>query len=208
MHRPTRLVISLSCLAFAASPALVVAEAGAKGTSRAKSVKLPPRPGCSAKWNKTKERLRDIDRDGLPNIVDPDLDGDGKSNGADKNVDGERLANGRDKEIDADAIPNQFDRDIDSDRRINGQDRDMDGDGIPNSRDRDMDADGIANTKDRDRDADCKADGRRTNTGPNGDGAGGDDGNDTLGTGDCETQGRDEAADERNEDADATADTP
>ncbi len=209
MHRLTRLVLSLSCLALAASPALIVAEAGAKGKPRAYSGKLPPRPGCSYKWNRTKERLRDVDRDGLPNIVDPDIDGDRKANGTDMNIDGDRLANTRDKEIDADAIPNQFDRDIDSDRRINGQDRDMDGDGIPNIRDRDMDADGIANAKDRDKDADCKADGRGTYTGPNGDGnagGSGDDGDDTPGTGDCETPDRNEALNEQNEDADTTAD--
>ena len=182
MHRLPRFLLSLSCLAFAAIPVLVVTEAGAKGRPKANGVRLPPRPGCSSDsdWSKKKELVRDIDRDGVPNIVDPDIDGDRKPNGADRNVDGDKLANRRDTEIDADAmIPNKFDRDIDSDRRGNARDRDMDGDGV-------------ANTKDRDMNADCKVDGPGTDAGGDG-GDGGDGGGDTPTAGDCDTQDGDGA---------------
>ena len=136
--RTKRLLTLFACLAVGAGTAALPVDAGAKAKPRTKSVKLPAKPGCTSKWSKKNQRIRDVDKDRVPNIVDTDIDGDRKANGADKNLDGDKKANNADIEMDADAIPNALDRDIDSDRRGNGVDPDMDADGIKNTSDRDL----------------------------------------------------------------------
>ncbi len=152
-----RLLALFACLFVCAGAAPHPFAASATAKPRTKSAKPPATSGCTSKASKKNQRSRDVDKDGLPNLVDPDIDGDRKANGADKDLDGDKLPNPRDAEMDADAIPNALDRDIDSDRRGNLQDPDMDADGAKNTRDRDMDGDGIANKVDLDIDADCLA---------------------------------------------------
>lgn len=149
-----RRLLSLSFLVALASllPSAVVSDAYAG--ERAKLARFKPL-GCTAKWNKKNQRIRDADRDGRPNIVDPDIDGDGRANGRDADIDGDGIPNRRDLDVDADGIPNRVDRDIDSDRRANPRDRDMDGDGRRNARDRDMDGDALPNGVDPEIDGDC-----------------------------------------------------
>ncbi len=104
-------------------------------------------------------RGRDLDRDGIPNVVDPDIDNDGIPNGSDANVDGGVALSGplRGRYI-GDRLPNNHpaEHDIDDDGLDDhsAAEHDIDGDGIPNSIDDDIDGDGIPNATDTDDDSD------------------------------------------------------
>ncbi len=82
-----------------------------------------------------KDRHRDTDRDGVPNIIDRDVDGDGIPNRRDRDVDGDGTPNTRDADIDGDGIPNRRDADLDGDCMTNGRDLDSDGDRRRDERD-------------------------------------------------------------------------
>ncbi len=129
-------------------------------------------PGCVGHDNGTNApsgqiTLFDVDKDGVPNIIDndidndkilntadTDIDGDGKINTQDDDIDGDGVININDNDIDGDGIPNNQDADIDGDGKINTQDDDIDGDGVININDNDIDGDGIPNNQDADIDGD------------------------------------------------------
>lgn len=119
---------------------------------------------------------RDMDRDGISNLVDLDVDGDGISNGKDANVDGgicrsgrfkgkfvgDRFPNGsnREKDIDGDGLADDSDqeKDIDGDGLLDdsGLERDIDGDGKLDDSDleKDIDGDGLADDSAEEKDMD------------------------------------------------------
>jgi len=115
--------------------------------------------------------LADLDRDGIPNGIDPDIDNDGVINGRDRNIDGgtarsgplrgkyvgDRLANNHTAELDMDAdglTDNAVkEHDIDGDGMIDAdrtREFDIDGDGVANGLDADVDGDGLNNNVDSD----------------------------------------------------------
>jgi hypothetical protein len=110
--------------------------------------------------------VNDLDRDGIPNISDPDMDNDGVRNGADLNIDGglaktgplkgqyigDRIANDNAAELDMDADGLLDDAanesDIDGDRLADNSklELDIDADGRPDTatNESDIDGDGLA----------------------------------------------------------------
>lgn len=106
--------------------------------------------------------LRDLDRDGIPNISDLDVDNDGILNGADRNIDGgiaksgplrgrfigDKLPNNSPKELDMDsdglADGSVNEKDIDGDRHLDSslRETDIDGDGLGDSSLTESDIDG------------------------------------------------------------------
>lgn len=113
----------------------------------------------SSSQSSQSSRGRDLDRDGIPNIVDADVDNDGIPNGDDRNVDGGVPTSGplRGRYI-GDRLPNNHpaERDIDDDGLADdaAAELDIDGDGIPNTTDDDIDGDGVTNADDPDDDGD------------------------------------------------------
>ena len=123
---------------------------------------------------------KDIDGDGIANLVDPDVDGDGILNGKDRNVDGgicrkgphkgkfvgDHLSNSDPSEldIDGDGLKDDSDSelDIDGDGRKDDSDRelDIDGDGRNDDSDTEVDEDGDGKRDDADNELDIDGDGR------------------------------------------------
>ena len=123
----------------------------------------------AAYWNqnraKTNSQGRDLDGDGIPNIVDPDIDNDGLVNAFDENVDGGIAKSGpyagqylgdhetndspSEKDIDDDGLADDSlgENDIDGDQTSDSSDSDIDGDGRKNDApsEIDIDSDGIRN---------------------------------------------------------------
>jgi hypothetical protein len=124
--------------------------------------------------------VRDLDRDGIPNNVDPDIDNDGLPNGIDPNVDGglcrsgrlrgryigDRINNGdaAELDIDDDGLPDDSDAelDIDGDRRADDSilETDIDGDGRLDDSPSELDIDGDGRSDDSDAELDIDGDGR------------------------------------------------
>lgn len=120
-------------------------------------------PASAAYWNGHKS-LRDLDGDGIPNVVDPDIDNDGIPNALDKNIDGgiaktgpfagkyigDHIDNDNPEEEDADddglADDSLAEKDIDGDGKLDDDplEDDIDGDGRKDddSAERDIDGDG------------------------------------------------------------------
>ena len=107
-------------------------------------------------------KLRDLDKDGIPNLSDTDIDNDGILNGDDRNVDGglciagpltgryigDRLSNhdAREKDIDDDGLLDHAinELDIDGDGLVDSDSSevDIDGDGLPDSSPHELNTDG------------------------------------------------------------------
>lgn len=120
-------------------------------------------PASAAYWNGHKS-LRDLDGDGIPNVVDPDIDNDGIPNALDKNIDGgiaktgpfagkhvgDHIDNDNPEEEDADddglADDSLAEKDIDADGKLDDDslEDDIDGDGRKDDdvAERDTDGDG------------------------------------------------------------------
>lgn len=126
-------------------------------------VLLALHPASAAYWNGHKS-LRDLDGDGIPNVVDPDIDNDGIPNALDKNIDGgiaktgpfagkhvgDHIDNDNPEEEDADddglADDSLAEKDIDGDGKLDDDslEDDIDGDGRKDdsTAERDTDGDG------------------------------------------------------------------
>jgi len=125
----------------------------------------------AAYWNRTRSAThlqgRDLDGDGIPNLVDPDIDNDGMPNAFDKNIDGGIAKSGpyagqyigdhidndnpSEDDIDDDGLSDDSlgEKDIDSDGKLDGDatEDDIDGDGRKNddAAEMDIDGDGLKN---------------------------------------------------------------
>jgi len=142
----------------------------------------------AAYWNRTrahsKSSSRDLDGDGIPNIVDPDIDNDGIPNALDRNVDGGKALTGPfageyiGDHIDND---NESEDDIDDDGLSNDSlaEKDIDGDGKQNDdpAEHDIDGDHRENnsTSERDIDGDHRDDDSEMEDDIDGDGLDDDD---------------------------------
>lgn len=135
----------------------------------------------AAYWNKNNSQShsqgRDLDGDGIPNIVDPDIDNDGIPNIFDKNVDGGIARNGpyagtyigdhidndnpAEDDIDDDGLADDSlgEKDIDGDGKLDSDDDDIDGDGRLNGNPSDIDIDGDGLRNDDHAEADEDGDG-------------------------------------------------
>ena len=138
--------------------------------------------------------VAELDRDGIPNIYDPDVDNDGILNGADRNIDGgtakssplsgqyigDTLPNNSAQELDMDAdglADNALsETDIDGDGLADNalNETDIDGDGLADNalNETDMDGDGLAENalNETDMDGDGLADNALNETDIDGDG--------------------------------------
>jgi hypothetical protein len=108
--------------------------------------------------------LADLDRDGIPNHVDPDVDNDGILNGADRNIDGGKVLHGPLRgHFAGDQLPNDspFELDMDADGVADHapEERDIDGDGLPDDDPREMDIDGDGLADDARNELDVDGDG-------------------------------------------------
>lgn len=110
-------------------------------------------------------RGRDLDRDGIPNLVDPDVDNDGLANGDDLNVDGGVALTGpkAGKSI-GDRLPNDHpgERDLDDDGLADDSqaELDVDGDGLADDSAEETDIDGDGRADDAADESDIDGDGR------------------------------------------------
>ncbi|MFM7181542.1 MAG: hypothetical protein ACKO2G_08775 [Verrucomicrobiales bacterium] len=104
-----------------------------------------------AETSRAQTSTADLDRDGIPNIIDRDVDNDGILNGADRNIDGGIAQSGplRGKYI-GDNLPNNSPQELDmdadglADNALN--ETDIDGDGLADNalNETDIDGDGLA----------------------------------------------------------------
>ncbi|HUS26061.1 MAG TPA: hypothetical protein VMY99_01810 [Nevskiaceae bacterium] len=77
----------------------------------------------------------DLDKDGIPDSVDPDIDGDNVPNDQDTDANNNRIPDAKDS--DHDGITDEYDQDDDNDGSPDTQDDDNDNDGIPDAGDED-----------------------------------------------------------------------
>lgn len=132
----------------------------------------------AAYWNGHKS-LRDLDGDGIPNVVDPDIDNDGIPNALDKNIDGgiaktgpfagkyigDHIDNDNPEEEDADddglADDSLAEKDIDADGKLDDDslEDDIDGDGRKDDDAAERDIDGDGRDDDSDDEDDIDGDG-------------------------------------------------
>lgn len=108
--------------------------------------------------------LADLDRDGIPNHLDPDVDNDGVLNGADRNIDGGKVLHGPLRgHFVGDQLPNDspFEHDMDGDGLPDNapEEHDIDGDGLPDDDPREMDIDGDGRADDARNELDVDGDG-------------------------------------------------
>jgi len=135
-------------------------------------------PASAAYWNGHKS-LRDLDGDGIPNVVDPDIDNDGIPNALDKNIDGgiaktgpfagkyigDHIDNDNPEEEDADddglADDSLAEKDIDGDGKLDDDslEDDIDGDGRKDDDAAERDTDGDGRDDDADDEDDIDGDG-------------------------------------------------
>ena len=155
---------------------------------------------------------RDLDRDGIPNIVDPDVDNDGILNGDDDNIDGGIAESGRrrgryvgdrlpndhpaERDMDGDGLADDSpaERDIDGDGKLDDSpdEFDIDGDGRDNDDPDEMDIDGDGKADDSPIEFDIDGDGRRNHLDDDIDGDGIENASDSDDDGD----GRDDSVDD------------
>lgn len=131
----------------------------------------PVLPLHAAYWDtgnsQTLDQVRDLDGDGIPNLVDPDIDNDGTPNILDRNVDGGIAKTGpyagtyigdhidndnpSEEDIDDDGLADNAlaEYDIDGDGKLDNDptETDIDGDGLQNgdTSEMDIDSDGLRN---------------------------------------------------------------
>lgn len=141
-------------------------------------VVLALHPASAAYWNGHKS-LRDLDGDGIPNVVDPDIDNDGIPNALDKNIDGgiaktgpfagkyigDHIDNDNPEEEDADddglADDSLAEKDIDGDGKLDDDplEDDIDGDGRKDDSAAEHDIDGDGRDDDSPEEDDIDGDG-------------------------------------------------
>lgn len=139
----------------------------------------------AAYWNRNrnqsqKSSTRDLDGDGIPNVVDPDIDNDGIPNALDKNIDGgialtgpfagKQIGDSSDNDsaseddIDDDGLPDDSlgEKDIDGDGKLNDDstEKDIDGDGRDDDSTAERDIDGDGRDDDSANEDDIDGDGR------------------------------------------------
>lgn len=138
----------------------------------------------AAYWNRTRAHThaqgRDLDGDGIPNIVDPDIDNDGLPNAFDKNIDGGIAKSGpyagqyigdnidndnpSEEDMDDDGLADDSlgENDIDGDGKNDDDptETDIDGDGRQNGNAAEMDTDGDGRRDDDDAESDDDGDGK------------------------------------------------
>lgn len=138
----------------------------------------------AAYWNRTRSHThtqgRDLDGDGIPNIVDPDIDNDGLPNAFDKNIDGGIAKSGpytgqyigdnidndnpSEEDIDDDGLADDSlgENDIDGDGKNDDDatEDDIDGDGRQNGNASEMDTDGDGRRDDDSAESDDDGDGK------------------------------------------------
>jgi|GEM_PF-2511215 len=121
--------------------------------------------GLSAEAARIRPSAKDIDGDGIPDLVDPDVDNDGIPNGLDSNVDGGRVATGplRGRFV-GDHLNNDapLERDIDGDGLLDDSlaEKDIDGDGLNDDSALETDIDGDGRADDSYFERDIDGDGR------------------------------------------------
>jgi hypothetical protein len=137
----------------------------------------------AAYWNRnrsqTHSQARDLDGDGIPNLVDTDIDGDGIPNITDDNIDGGIAKSGpyadqyvgdhtnndnpSEEDIDDDGLSDDSlgEKDIDGDGKLDDDstENDIDGDGRHNDDPADMDIDGDGLKNDESSESDDDGDG-------------------------------------------------
>jgi hypothetical protein len=158
---------SLAVAVLTALLAANVAEAAYWNRGRNRRGSSDDAGGVSSSGGQSSEnrRGRDLDRDGIPNLVDPDVDNDGVANGDDRNVDGGVAASGsKTGKYIGDRLPNDHpgERDIDDDGLADDSqaELDIDGDGLADDRAEELDIDGDGRADDAADESDLDGDGR------------------------------------------------
>lgn len=168
INRSFRGTAALSLALLAALAALNTTEAAYWNRSRNHRGSSDDSGGgssSSSSQSNSNSRGRDPDRDGIPNITDPDIDNDGIPNGQDPNVDGGIATSGpcAGKYI-GDRLPNDHpaEKDIDDDGLSDDSsaELDIDGDGKADDSPDELDIDGDGKADDSLDELDIDGDGR------------------------------------------------
>ena len=144
--------------------------------------------------------VRDLDRDGIPNAVDPDIDNDGVPNSLDSNIDGGQSKSGplRGRYI-GDRIPNDSlaELDIDDDGKVDDalDEEDIDGDRRNDDSSAETDIDGDRRNDDAINELDIDGDGRLDDS-PSEDDTDGDGRHDGVEDSDDDGDGRGDSVDD------------